>query len=113
MKLVQQTESNDPASLRYSRSERGKEMRRRRRYMKDYGITLEEYNERFAEQGGKCAICDLHQSELKNALAVDHDHETMVIRGLLCISCNSGIGKLGDNIEGLERALNYLREVTS
>jgi hypothetical protein len=39
---------------------------------------------------------------------VDHCHETGKIRGLLCHSCNTGIGKLGDNLEGLQKAVSYL-----
>jgi hypothetical protein len=40
---------------------------------------------------------------------VDHDHETGAIRGLLCKHCNSSLGKLGDNLEGLMRAVDYLK----
>lgn len=42
-------------------------------------------------------------------LCLDHDHDTHELRGWLCSECNTGIGKLGDNILGLERALSYLR----
>jgi len=42
-------------------------------------------------------------------LSVDHDHETDEFRGWLCSPCNHGIGKLGDNIEGLERSILYLK----
>lgn len=42
-------------------------------------------------------------------LHVDHDHVSGKYRGYLCIKCNMGIGQLGDSIEGLERALIYLR----
>ena len=63
---------------------------------------------KFIPKEGKCGICDKHQVELSKRLAVDHDHETMEVRGLLCIDCNTSIGKLGDNIEGLEQALRYL-----
>jgi len=64
----------------------------------------------FTEQKSKCACCGIHQNELTNRFAVDHDHDTGLIRGLLCHICNTGIGKLGDNIEGLMRALNYLEK---
>jgi len=43
---------------------------------------------------------------------MDHDHDTEKFRGWLCDPCNTGIGKLGDNIEGLERALDYLHRTT-
>ena len=42
----------------------------------------------FKEQYGCCAICGKHQSELKKALAVDHDHRTGKVRGLVCNMCN-------------------------
>lgn len=43
-------------------------------------------------------------------LLLDHDHKTYVFRGWICKSCNSGIGSLGDNIEGLEQAIRYLKK---
>jgi hypothetical protein len=50
-----------------------------------------------------CEIC--HSS---GRVVLDHDHETGAFRGWLCRECNQGLGKLGDNIEGLRRALAYL-----
>ena len=85
------------------------------RYRKDwslkktYGLTIEQYNDMFENQEGCCDICGKHQSEESRALSVDHCHDTGAIRGLLCNNCNSGIGKFSDNIEVLEKALNYLR----
>jgi hypothetical protein len=48
------------------------------------------------------------ESNREKRLAVDHDHATSKIRGLLCSVCNIGIGKLGDSIAGLQRSLDYL-----
>lgn len=59
---------------------------------KKYGITLEDYNKMFAEQNGCCAMCGRHQSEFKRALAVDHNHITGAVRGLLCMRCNTTLG---------------------
>lgn len=75
----------------------------------EYGITLEFYNALLAKQGNKCAICSKTQVELKRKLAVDHCHETGKIRGLLCDTCNRGIGYLKDSISVLETAIAYLR----
>jgi hypothetical protein len=61
-------------------------------YKKRFGISLEEYNQMFADQQGCCAICGKHQSEFKRRFAVDHNHETGKIRGLLCLSCNTHLG---------------------
>jgi hypothetical protein len=74
-----------------------------------YGITIEEYNKIFQKQKGKCAICGKHQAEFKVALAVDHNHITNEVRGLLCCNCNMGIGRLQDNVEILNNAISYLK----
>jgi hypothetical protein len=73
-----------------------------------YNITKEEYNNMFAEQGGKCAVCGRHQSDLNHTLVIDHDHVTGKVRGLLCMRCNTGIGFLGDSVYSLAKALEYL-----
>lgn len=70
-----------------------------------YGMTEAEYNELATAQGGVCAIC---KANPEGRLAVDHDHETKQVRGLLCRPCNSGLGLLGDTRERLARALEYL-----
>jgi hypothetical protein len=64
--------------------------------------------ELFDEQDGKCGICGT-AFESANAGRVDHDHETGKVRGLLCIGCNIGLGHLGDRLEGLQAASDYLR----
>lgn len=80
------------------------------RLKREFGITLEQYNEMFQNQQGKCKICLIHQSKLSKALAVDHCHSTKKVRGLLCSTCNIGIGCLGDSVENINRALEYLKE---
>ena len=77
---------------------------------RNYNIGIEEYNQIFIEQNGKCAICGIHQSELKKALAVDHCHDNNKVRGLLCTCCNLGIGCLKDDIENLRCAILYLNK---
>lgn len=68
---------------------------------KKFGITLEEYEALFVAQGGVCAIC--HRPETSRyrdtvrLMAVDHNHETQKIRGLLCSWCNLAIGYLKDD----------------
>jgi len=78
--------------------------------LRTYNITLSEYEELLAKQGGVCALCRTSETISRGTLAVDHCHETGKIRGLLCFKCNTGIGALGDSVEGLERALSYLRK---
>ena len=74
-----------------------------------YGITLEKYNEILDAQGGSCAGCDAteYNSNSYN-LAVDHDHETDKVRGLLCLQCNRILGLAKDNPDLLRRLADYL-----
>lgn len=71
-----------------------------------YGISLEEYLNLFEVQNGLCAICHIPPSGKR--LAVDHDHRTGKVRGLLCEACNHGIGKFLDNTDRLRSAIVYL-----
>lgn len=71
---------------------------------------LSEYNRLFNLQMGCCSICDEHQSTLSKAMAVDHNHETGEVRGLLCLECNLGLGKFRDSSVILEKAINYLNK---
>lgn len=79
--------------------------RERKDYLKRYGLTLETYEEMVAERSNQCDIC----AEQMNPPHVDHDHATGKVRGLLCFSCNTGLGKFRDNTETLQQAINYLR----
>lgn len=83
-----------------------------RHLLSKFGISLAEYGEMLVAQGGKCAICDQPEMQLrggnKKSLAVDHDHATGKIRGLLCSDCNTGIGKLKDDRNVLLSAIQYL-----
>ena len=71
-----------------------------------HGITQANYEEILALQGGVCAIC---RHKYPEALCVDHDHRTGVLRGLLCQRCNRGLGLLRDDEDVLARAIEYLR----
>jgi len=75
-----------------------------------YGITLETYNQMFESQQGACLLCNTHQSQLKTALHVDHDHESGKVRGLLCFECNKRLGRYETIVRaGLHAAFeNYI-----
>jgi hypothetical protein len=76
----------------------------------NYGLRLGQYDEMLTAQGGVCAICGgVNKSGKK--LAVDHDHESGRVRGLLCTNCNTAIGKLGHNKERLLSAIRYLEDL--
>lgn len=77
--------------------------------IKQYGLTVAEYEAIYQQQHGCCGICGLHASELsKGGLGIDHDHSTGIVRGLLCRRCNAAIGGLGDSLELLHKAISYL-----
>ena len=77
-----------------------------------YGISVEQYGALLAAQGAHCALCDRTQdispSGEPQLLAVDHDHKTGEIRGLLCRHHNQMLGHAGDNPDVLRRAAEYL-----
>lgn len=79
-----------------------------------FGITPEDYYKMFYKQNGLCAICGKPESAKRRGktvrLAVDHDHETNIIRGLLCTKCNLMIGYAKDNITILASAIRYLED---
>lgn len=71
-----------------------------------YNITLEEFKALWKKQNGTCAICgDRFQ---KKKYRIDHNHDTGEVRGILCTSCNSGLGLFNDSPEILLRAAEYL-----
>lgn len=59
------------------------------------------------DQVGRCAICEVEFSDTVR-YAVDHCHVTRKVRGILCISCNSGLGMFNDQTRLLEIAIHYL-----
>jgi hypothetical protein len=75
---------------------------------KKYGLSLETYNEMFEHQNGRCVICDYKFGQKKGDCYVDHCHETMAVRGLLCQNCNTGLGNFKDKAERISRAASYL-----
>jgi len=76
-------------------------------YLRMYSISLDEYNLLLEKQNNVCAICKGTCSSGRR-LAVDHDHVTNEVRGLLCGNCNTGLGNFKDNIDLLSEAQNYL-----
>lgn len=73
-----------------------------------FGITIEDYEQMLSEQNHVCAICFGTEKRSHKSLAVDHCHDTGVVRGLLCSNCNLGLGNFQDNIEILKSAIEYL-----
>lgn len=77
---------------------------------KNYGMSIDEYQDLWSSQDGRCACCGAEESSHKRRLHVDHDHDTGQVRGLLCTKCNPGLGYFGDSIEKLEMAIEYLKK---
>src|SRR3990167_4704807 len=81
-----------------------------------YNLTLEQHEELLKKQNNLCAICqkpefivDKRSGKIKK-LAVDHNHKTGQVRGMLCINCNKGIGHFYENPKTLKQAIKYLQQ---
>jgi len=92
----------------YANFQKEKEYNRKYQLIKNYGMSISDYNLMFEEQSGKCYICQKHQSECKKPLAVDHNHKTGKIRKLLCMSCNAAIGMVRESTDILKNMVIYL-----
>lgn len=94
--------------------ERRRSVYRKHHLKTKYGITPEQYDALLEAQDGCCAICGQPEAistwNGQPRLAVDHDHATGEIRGLLCNHCNTGLGKFRDDPDVLDAAIDYLRQ---
>ena len=68
-----------------------------------YGLTKDQHRKMIEDQNGGCKICGSG-----DRLVVDHDHETQKVRGILCNSCNRGLGYFKDSPSVLRAAADYL-----
>jgi Recombination endonuclease VII len=80
-----------------------------RRRCRKYGFPVSEYIDLFVRQHGCCLIC----GEKTMALVIDHDHETGVVRGLLCVPCNKALGLFRDDPTRIQQAVYYLTGVAN
>jgi hypothetical protein len=69
-----------------------------------YGLTMADYNAIFLKQSGLCCICSRELDQPH----IDHDHKTTKVRGILCASCNVGLGSFRDDPELCKNAAVYL-----
>ena len=113
-------ESRARSAARTRRYRREDPERARSNYLRTYGLTPESFDLLLQSQGGVCGICGVDQCDTGNRFSVDHDHLCCpkgrscgkCVRGILCRGCNIGIGNLGDSIETLNRAAEYLERTT-
>lgn len=77
---------------------------------KKYGIGIDRYEAMFAAQGGRCAVCRSEDNGDRrfDTFAVDHDHSSGQVRGLLCSPCNRALGQVGDDPDRLMAMVAYL-----
>lgn len=94
----------------------GKNIEKLKRRDKEYnlkrkfGMTMEDYDKMLAAQKNGCAICGVEKSKNGKALAVDHCHQTGLIRGLLCNEHNTALGLFSENLEIMQKAIDYLKK---
>jgi hypothetical protein len=101
--IPENKERQRAASAAWLKSTAGKTSR-----VKKYGITGEDYQQMLVEQGFVCKTCGKPEKTGK-ALAVDHDHKTGKVRGLLCGNCNQALGLLNDDLGVVKKLLVYLK----
>ncbi len=93
--------------------------RRVRPWLREFGITAQEYDAMLEAQGGGCAICGRTEADSGARLHVDHDHSCCpgkgscgsCVRGLLCLGCNTALGGFRDDPVRIQRAADYLNGV--
>jgi len=72
-----------------------------------YGLDTNQFEEMLLAQNNQCAICG---TVFEKTPHVDHDHETGIVRGLLCLPCNMGLGFFRDSQTNLHKAIEYLQQ---
>lgn len=110
-------DGRDPECLRCKRARESTPEARKAKRVRElerlYGLSVEDYEHMNKVQGGACRICRQPERRVntfgeRRPLAVDHDHATGAIRGLLCADCNKALGLFGDKPSRLWRAWLYL-----
>jgi len=102
------TEKGKKSEQRYRMSLAGKLSSQRRRLKYYYNLSVEDYNKLLEKNNFICQICKSDKE-----LCIDHDHKTGNIRGILCRSCNKGLGHFFDNIDILKGAIFYLEKLNA
>ena len=90
----------------FNNPDKVKQQRRKTRLKTNYNLTELQYAEMLVNQNGCCALCK--GTDENKHLAVDHCHATGKVRGLLCINCNTLLGKVHDDILLLQNMIDYL-----
>ncbi len=123
MRTKEQKKKHAEYMRAYSQRNPEKKKLLRKRYRKNhkanqlkakYGITIEEYQAMFDSQGGVCKLCGqeettrISRGDGIRSLAVDHDHNTGKVRGLLCYQCNVVLGQYEKHKDLFPKFQEYL-----
>lgn len=98
------------AKYRAAHPDRVRSLYREAYLKRTYGISAADFKHMLLSQDFSCAVCLRAVEDNDKMVHVDHDHVTGKVRGILCHYCNTALGKLGDNIENLQRAIRYLQK---
>lgn len=85
--------------------------KRHNEYLKEkrYGITQDQFNKMLVDQNNMCKICGNKFKSTKDT-HIDHCHNSNVVRGILCNSCNMALGQFNDNTDIMDKAIKYLEK---
>jgi hypothetical protein len=82
----------------------------RKSHLRTYNLVEQDYLDMLEKQQGCCAMCGVHHSKYKYRLSIDHNHTTGKVRSLLCVVCNTDVGRYETRKEEIEK---YLKEYDS
>jgi hypothetical protein len=97
----------------FLRTPEGKKSNRNSQLKKKFGVTLDQYDSLLQQQNGSCAICGTTNPRGRGSFHLDHDHITGAIRGILCHSCNTGLGSFRDSTLTIQAAIDYIERQVS
>lgn len=106
----EQGEAGKANRRRWYNSSDGKKSNRKAMLKLKFGMTLEEYDLMLTNQQGCCKVCGDHIEDLSKFLAVDHNHITGNVRGLLCNRCNVALGMLREDTNIMKNLIKYVEE---
>jgi hypothetical protein len=101
--------TNERQRKRWTDGKGNKDSRWKSRIKHRYGLSKEGFDKLWDANNGRCHICTTQLTVEHSGYAIDHNHETGEVRGLLCPTCNSGLGHFKDSIGVLEAAIEYLK----
>lgn len=94
----------------YKQNPDKKKLTNRKSQLVKYKLTIDQFDQLYLKQQGRCLGCDVHQSELNKRISVDHCHKTGQVRGLLCQPCNTILGLCKEDQIILSNLINYLNK---